>query len=110
MWSGGEARKAFELFAGGGFKHHNAYFKGDANSLMLAMDENAKSNPDKIFTIFQSIAEDDKVAIHSHIKQNPAERGAVVMHIFQFENEKIIEMWDFGMQIPEQIINENGMF
>ena len=33
-----------------------------------------------------------------------------VVHIFRFEGGRIAELWDLGMPIPEDSVNENGMF
>jgi predicted SnoaL-like aldol condensation-catalyzing enzyme len=33
-----------------------------------------------------------------------------MMHIFKFDQDKIIELWDFGQFVPENLVNENGMF
>ena len=40
-------REAYRKYVGPNFRHHNAYFKGDAESLMRGMEENAKKNPQK---------------------------------------------------------------
>jgi predicted SnoaL-like aldol condensation-catalyzing enzyme len=106
----GNSREGFRLFAGKDFKHHNAWFKGDAYTLMIAMEVSARVNPDKIFEIQRALEDDDLVAVHSFIKQNPQDMGAAVIHIFRFEGGKIAELWDFGQAIPEEQINENGMF
>jgi predicted SnoaL-like aldol condensation-catalyzing enzyme len=106
----GDSREAFRLYAGIGFRHHNAWFKGDADTLMVAMEESARMNPDKIFEVQRALADRDLVAIHSFVKQKPEDRGAAVVHIFRFEGDKIAEMWDFGQAIPENMVNENGMF
>lgn len=106
----GKSQEAFNIYVDKKFKHHNAYFKGDAETLMLAMEENAKKNPNKIFKIKHALEDGNLVAVHSQVKQNPTELGAVVMHIFRFEADKIVELWDFGQPLPENIINENGMF
>jgi predicted SnoaL-like aldol condensation-catalyzing enzyme len=106
----GDSRVAFNIYTGKDFKHHNAWFKGDAHTLMVAMEESAKENPDKVFEIQRALQDGDLVAVHSFIKQNQKDRGMAVMHIFRFEKNKIIEMWDFGQAIPENCVNENGMF
>lgn len=106
----GKPQEAFVKFADNKFKHHNAYFKGDAETLMLAMEESAKENPNKIFEIKRALEDGDLAAVHSHIRQNPQELGAAVIHIFRFEADKIVELWDFGQPVPENIVNENGMF
>jgi predicted SnoaL-like aldol condensation-catalyzing enzyme len=108
--SKGQSREAFQLYAADNFKHHNAFFKGDKNSLMLAMEENAKKNPDKVLEIQRALEEDDLVAVHSRVKQNPKDLGAAVMHIFRFEDNKIAELWDFGQAVPNEMVNEYGMF
>ncbi|MDN4166480.1 nuclear transport factor 2 family protein [Cytophagales bacterium LB-30] len=105
----GNPRKAFAQYVSEHFIHHNAYFKGDAHSLMIAMEESAQQNPTKEFTMLRALEEGDLVAVHSHIRQHEQEKGYVVMHIFRFEGNKIAELWDFGQAIPEEEINENGM-
>lgn len=106
----GNPKKAFELYAHKNFKHHNAYFKGDANSLMIAMEESAKQNPNKVFENNKIIQEENLVAVHSYIQQTENNSEYAVVHILKFENNKIIEAWDIIQPFPEKIINENGMF
>ncbi|WP_316633389.1 nuclear transport factor 2 family protein [uncultured Flavobacterium sp.] len=106
----GHSHEAFRLYVGTNFKHHNAYFKGDAQTLMLAMDESSRKNPYKTLEIHHALRDRDMVAVHSHVKQNSTDIGAAVVHIFRFESDKIVELWDLGQSIPAEIINENGMF
>jgi predicted SnoaL-like aldol condensation-catalyzing enzyme len=106
----GEVRKAFQKYIGPGFRHHNPFFPGDADSLMQAMEENATENPNKVFEVKRVIGEDDIVVIYSHVKQNPDDLGGAVVHIFRFQNDLIIELWDVGQSIPENSPNENGVF
>lgn len=106
----GESRKAFRLYVDDSFKHHNAWFKGDADSLMLAMEENAKSNPDKIFEPLHVLEDQHMTCAYSRVRVNKEDRGAAVMHLFKFNGDKIIELWDMGMAVPEKMVNENGMF
>jgi predicted SnoaL-like aldol condensation-catalyzing enzyme len=108
--SNGQVDEAYSKFIGGGFKHHNPFFEGTAEALQAGMKANAKQNPDKILEVKRVIAEDDFVVIHSHVRQNPDALGAVVVHIFRFENGKIVELWDLGQPVPENSSNENGMF
>jgi predicted SnoaL-like aldol condensation-catalyzing enzyme len=106
----GHSHEAFRLYVGKNFKHHNAYFKGDAETLMLAMDESSRKNPYKTFKIYHALRDGDMVAVHSHVKQNSTDLGTAVVHLFKFESDKIIELWDLGQSIPKEIKNENGMF
>lgn len=108
--SSGKVDEAYERYIGTGFCHHNPYFRGDADSLKAAMKENAAVTPNKTFEVKHAIAEGAIVAVHSHIKQKPEDLGAAVVHIFRFNEERIVEMWDLGQPIPENSPNENGMF
>ncbi|AST94244.1 MULTISPECIES: nuclear transport factor 2 family protein [Sutcliffiella] len=106
----GEVREAYRKYIGPNFRHHNPFFRGDADSLMIAMEENAIESPLKILEVKRVIEDGEIVAVHSHIKQNQADLGAAVVHIFRFENELIVELWDVGQPVPEDSPNENGVF
>ena len=108
--SKGNSKEAFSKYASKNFKHHNTYFKGDGESLMIAMEDNAVKNPNKIFDIKRSLQDGDLVATHSYVRQKPGDPGAAVAHIFRFENEKIAGLWDLGQPVPLETVNENGMF
>jgi len=108
--SSGKVSEAYSKYIGGGFRHHNPFFEGSAESLQAGMEENARQNPNKVFTILRMVSEGDFVVTHSHVRQNPEALGAVVVHIFRFENGKIVELWDVGQPVPEKSHNENGMF
>lgn len=107
--SSGNVSEAYAKYIGEGFRHHNPFFEGSAKALQAGMEENAKQSPNKIFTILRTISEGDFVVTHSHVQQNPAQRGAVVVHIFRFENGKIVELWDVGQPIPETSPNQFKM-
>ena len=106
----GNVREVYQKYVGPGFLHHNPFFPGDAKSLMIAMEENAAKNPNKRFEVKFAIQEKDMVTVYSHIKQNPDDLGAAVVHIFRFKDDQIVEMWDVGQPIPKDSPNENGMF
>jgi len=108
--SKGKSREAFSKYIDRNFKHHNIYFKGDGESLMTAMEDDAMKNPNKIFHIKRSLQDGDLVATHSHVRQNPGDPGAAVVHIFRFEDDKIAELWDLGQPVPLETVNENGIF
>lgn len=106
----GSVRDAFQQYIGANFIHHNPYFAGDGEALMLAMEENASINPDKIFEVKLAIQEDNMVTVYSHVKQHKDDLGGAVVHIFRFQENKIVELWDIGQPVPEDSPNENGMF
>ncbi|ALC90698.1 polyketide cyclase [Bacillus sp. FJAT-18017] len=106
----GEVREGYRRYVSPDFRHHNPYFRGDAKSLILAMEENAGENPNKTLQVKHVVEEGDLVMIHSHIKQKQDDPGAAVVHIFRFHDDFIVEMWDVGQPIPENSPNENGAF
>jgi len=108
--SKGIVREAFKNHTHPDFKHHNVFFKGDVETLMLAIEENANNSPNMIFEIKHALQDGDLVAVHSHTRENADDLGTAICHVFQFKEEKIIEVWDFGQAIPDEMVNEYGMF
>jgi len=106
----GDVREAYQQYVGKGFRHHNPYFRGDAASLMEAMEQNATKNPNKVFEVQRALQDGDHVAVLSRVRQTPGDRGGAVVHIFRFEGDRIVEFWDIGQAVPESNVNENGMF
>ena len=110
MASSGKVREAYSKFVDAGFRHHNPFFEGSAEALMTAMEENARQNPNKSLEVKHAIAEGAFVAVHAHVRHKPGEPGAAVMHIFRFENGRIVELWDVGQPVAEESPNQYGMF
>ncbi|MFD2612425.1 nuclear transport factor 2 family protein [Paenibacillus gansuensis] len=106
----GKVQEAYERYIDPDFRHHNPYFRGDVDSLKLAMEENAAKNPNKTLVIKHAIEEGNTVAVHSHVKQNHDDLGGAVVHMFRFHDGLIVELWDVGQPIPDNSPNENGMF
>jgi predicted SnoaL-like aldol condensation-catalyzing enzyme len=111
MAGGGKVREAYEQFIAPDFIHHNQYFKGDRESLMLAMEEASRKSPNKSIDIKHVYDAGDTVITHSHvIRQDPADPGIAVVHIFRFKNGRVAELWDLGQPMMKDSPNENGMF
>jgi len=108
--SGGKVREAFSKLIGNGFRHHNPFYEGSAESLMAGMEENVRQNPNKVLEVKRAISEGNLVVTHSHVQQKPGDLGAAVVHIFRFENSHIVELWDLGQPLVEESPNEYGMF
>ena len=106
----GRAREAFERHAAPGFRHHNPYFAGDAQTLMAGMDDHHRQFPQKRCEVKQAIEEGDRVVLHAHVTFRPGDRGYALVHIFRFEGGRIAELWDLGQEVPESSPNEEGMF
>lgn len=111
MASDGNVRSAYEKFIAPEFIHHNQYFKGDRESLMLAMEEAAQKSPNKSIEIKYAYECGDTVVTHSRVtRQNPADPDIAVIHIFRFKNGRVVELWDLGQPMIKDSPNKNGMF
>lgn len=106
----GNITEAYDKHTANNFIHHNAYTQAGKENLAKAMMQNELEYPGKLLQVCNVLEEENKVAIHSHIKTGERDTGIVVVHIFRFENEKIAELWDIGMMLPEQEINADGAF
>lgn len=106
----GKAREAFQSHVASGFLHHNPFFRGDADSLMIAMEENAGQESEQVLEIQRALEDGDLVAVHSRVRQKPGDLGVAVVHIVKFQGDRTIELWDMGQPVPENSPNENGMF
>lgn len=110
LCASGKVREGYDRHVAANFRHHNAYFPGDRDSLLTAMEQSAQSEPNKSFTVRQTIESADRVAVLSHLRRQQAELEYAVVHILRFEDGKIVEMWDVGQEIPRDSPNQLGMF
>lgn len=108
--SSGKVSEAYSRFVGDGFRHHNPFFEGSAESLQAGMEEGARQNPNQVLEVKRVITEGEFVVTHSCVHQEPGDVGVVVVHIFRFENGKIAELWDVIQPVPESSANQYGMF
>jgi len=107
--SSGQVRQAYGQFIHPQFRHHNAYFKGDRESFLKAMEENARQFPDKTYEVLRVLGDGDLVAVHGKVSLSQDSRWSVI-HIFRFENGKIIESWEASQEVRKDSPNENGLF
>lgn len=107
--SSGKVREAFAWHVHSKFRHHNAYFKADRESLMRGMERSAKDSPDKSFHTLRAVEEGDLVAIHGRVVFSPELQWSVI-HIFRFEGNLIIEEWEASQEAFPDSPNENGIF
>jgi predicted SnoaL-like aldol condensation-catalyzing enzyme len=110
MCAGGEVRDAYERYVAEDFRHHNAYFPSDRESLLLGMEQSARAEPNKSFAVKQVIESGDRVAVLSHLRREQVDVDIAVVHILRFEGGRIVEMWDVGQVIPKDSPNGLGMF
>jgi predicted SnoaL-like aldol condensation-catalyzing enzyme len=106
--SSGKVREAFEKYIHPDFVHHLVFFKGDRESFLKAMEENAREFPDKTYETMHALEDGEFVAVHGKVTLAPKIFG--VIHIFRFEDGKIIESWEASQEELEDSPNEHGLF
>lgn len=106
----GHVDEAYEKYTSSDFIHHNAYFKGDKQSLMKAMKEASVEHPNKAFNVQFALEDGDKVAVYSQVQTVADGPDIAVVHMFRFLDDLIVEMWDVGLHVPDDSPNEHGMF
>jgi predicted SnoaL-like aldol condensation-catalyzing enzyme len=107
----GEVQEAYDQFVVHSFIHHNQSFKGDRQSLLMAMEEASKTTPNTSIEIKHAYEDGDTVITHSLVtRQDPKAPEIVVVHIFRFEHDRVAELWDVGQPISSDSPNENGTF
>jgi predicted SnoaL-like aldol condensation-catalyzing enzyme len=106
----GKVREAYERFVGAGFRHHNPYFRGDADSLRAGMEQAHARFPSTTIEIQRALEEGSLVAVYSRVKHEPAGRDIAVVHLFRFKASKIVELWDIAVEAPPDSPNVHGMF
>jgi predicted SnoaL-like aldol condensation-catalyzing enzyme len=106
----GDINDAFIKYVSMYGKHHNMYYSAEFTSLRQGMVENHTQFPSKRLMVKNVLGDGDLVAVHSNIVMKPGEPGIAVVHIFRFEGDRIIEMWDVGQAIPLDSPNRMGAF
>ncbi len=91
-------------------KHHNPYCPAGFPALKKAMIENHVQFPTKQITVKNVLGDDDLVAVHSHIVLRPGEPGVAAVHLFRFDSDRIIEMWESSSTVPTNSPNKDGAF
>ncbi len=74
------------------------------------MIENHAQFPSKHLSVKNVLGDGDLVAVHSHIVLRPGETGIVAVHLFRFQGDKIVEMWECGQIVPADSPNKDGAF
>ena len=111
MCSRGDVREAYERYVSPDFVHHNAWFPGDRQSLLEAMEQGAAAEPNKSFEVKQVVDGGDKVAVLSHLERAGGDLEYAVVHIARFGDDgRIAELWDLAQEIPKDSPNTLGMF
>ena len=107
----GKVQEAYDQYVSPSFIHHNQYFKGDRESLLRAMLEASQATPNKSIQIRHTYEDDDTVITHSLVtREDPQAPHIAAVHIFRFEQDRIVELWDVAQPLSKESPNENGPF
>jgi len=106
----GKLDEAYGNYIAPNFRHHNAYFAGDAESLKAGMAEAHKQFPNTTLEVQHAWEDGDLVAVHSRVSHGPDQPDISVVHMFRFEGDQVAELWDVGMEAPKDSPNKNGLF
>ncbi len=104
----GKVKEAFDNFVSSDFIHHNQYFEGTGEALRKAMETAHQTHPNSAIEIKYCYAEANTVITHSLVIKEKME--IAVIHIFRFDGDKIVELWDLGQPIEKDTPNKNGLF
>jgi predicted SnoaL-like aldol condensation-catalyzing enzyme len=66
--------------------------------------------PNRAFTVQRVLEDGDHVVVHSKVERSAKPFVVSVVHIFRFEGERIAELWDVGMPVPDPCPNADGPF
>ena len=98
-------------------KTHNPYIAGSiavlTDAMVAANKEGASKYPQPEFTVKNVLADGNLVAAHTQLlsnKSKPSEGGLRQVHLFRFEDNKIVEYWDVTQQVMPNMSNASGAF
>jgi len=104
----GRIAEAYDRYVDMQGKHHNPHFPAGFPALKKAMIENHVQFPDKQLIIKNVIGDGELVAVHSRVALRQGENDMVIVHLYRFRNDKIVELWDCGMPVPADSPNTDG--
>ena len=106
----GRIDEAYRLHVDFKGKHHNPFFQAGFPALQEGMTENHVEYPNKRIAAKHVLGDGDLVAVHSHLVMVPGEKEFATVHLFRFQGDRIVEMWDIGLPLPVDSPNEDKAF
>ena len=105
-----KVREAFETWVDPGYVQHNPMAATGREAAISFLEPFFAQHPDIHYSIARIISDGNLVAVHSHGKFAPDDRGVAVVDILRVEGCKVMEHWDVVQPVPEKSANSNGMF
>ena len=106
----GKIDEGYDKYVDPNGKHHNQHYPKGFSALKQGMKDNHVQFPEKTINVKTALSEGDKVAVHSLVVLNPGNVQVAVVHVFRLKDGKIVEMWDCGMPLEDEQVNEDGVF
>ncbi len=110
LGTAGHVEEAYQKYVDMQGKHHNPYFPTGFATLKHGMSDNHAQFPNKQLLVQHVLGDGELVAVHSHIVIRPGEQGIAAVHLFRFDQGKIVELWDIGQPVPADSPNQDGVF
>ena len=105
-----KVREAFETWVDPGYIQHNPMAATGREAAIGFLEPFFAKNPNINYSIKRIIADGDLVAVHSHGRFAPDDRGIAVVDILRVKGCKVMEHWDVVQPVPEKSANTNTMF
>ncbi len=105
----GNIDEAYEKHVDMRGRHHNAFTPAGFLALRDGMKDAHVKFPHKQFAIQHVVGDGDLVAVHSRLVLEEGKAPMAVVHLFRFEGDKIVELWDIGQPIANSQ-NSDGAF
>ncbi|HEX3840514.1 MAG TPA: nuclear transport factor 2 family protein [Acidimicrobiales bacterium] len=106
----GQVRAAYDRYVSPDYIHHNPWFDGDRESLLVGLENSAAEFADKEYEVQRVLEDGDLVAIHSRLRPMAQMPEMAIVHIYRFEGEQIVEEWDLAQPLPDDSPNGHGLF
>jgi len=105
-----KVREAFETWVDPAYIQHNPMAATGRDAAITFLEPFFAQHPDVNYSIKRVIADGNLVAVHSHGRFAPDDRGIAVVDILRVERCKVMEHWDVVQPVPEKSANTNTMF
>ncbi len=104
----GDIKGAYQTYVNLEGTHHNVYTPAGFANLMKGMQAAEDQSPNKTFVVKNVFGDGELIAVHSHLTMG--EDDMITVHMFRFEDGKIVELWDVAQSIPDEQVNSDGAF
>jgi len=110
MFNQNKPEQAVEQYVGAEYIQHNPHVGDGKQAFIDYFRRMADEYPDKRVYFKRAIAEGEMVVLHCH-QVWPGDHEYAGIDIFRFDDYgKVVEHWDVLQIVPEESVNDNGIF